>query len=66
MLAFNSTGLGGKIAYTLDKISDKYEVKLNAALEFTRFKFSDFSDIRTGKPYSYNASIFQMYVSANY
>jgi hypothetical protein len=63
---FNSTGLGGKLAYNLDKISGKYEVKLNAALEFTRFKFSDFTDIRTGKPYSYNATIFQMYVSSNF
>lgn len=64
--AFNSTGLGAKLAYTLDKISGKYEVKLNGALEFTRFKFSDFTDLRTGKPYSYNATIFQMYVSATY
>ncbi len=64
--AFNSTGLGAKLAYTLDKISGKYEVKLNTAVEFTRFKFSDFTDIRTGAPYSYNASIIQMYVSATY
>ena len=64
--AFNSTGLGLKLAYTLDKMPIMNEVKLTAAYEYTRFKFKDFSDIRTGAPYAYNANIFQLYVSATF
>jgi Protein of unknown function (DUF3570) len=64
--SFNSTGLGAKLAYTLRKIPGQYEVKLNAAYEFTRFKFSDFTDIRTGAPYAYNANVFQLYVSGTF
>lgn len=64
--SFNSAGLGATIAYTMSKVQGKYEVKLNAAYEYTRFKFKDFTDIRSGAPYSYNANIFQLYVSATY
>jgi hypothetical protein len=65
--AFNSIGLNLKATYLLGKVAnDKYDVKLNAAYELTRFKFKDFTDIRSGSPYSYNANIFQVYVSAAY
>ncbi len=64
--SFNSVGLGGKLAYTMSKLAGKYEVKLNAAYEYTRFKFRDFTDIRSGVPYAYNANVFQLYVSGTY
>ena len=44
----------------------KYEVKLNGAYEYVRFKFNDFTDIRTGSKYAYNASMLQLYVSATF
>lgn len=64
--AFNSVGLSGKVTYNLGKVAGNYDVKLNAAYEFTRFKFNDFSDIRSGSPYSYNANVLQFYVSATF
>ena len=46
------------------KVPGKYEIKLNGAYEFVHFKFKDFTDIRTGEPYSYNASVLQLFVPA--
>jgi hypothetical protein len=64
--SFNSIGLGAKVAYTVKKVPGQYEVKLNAAYEYVRFKFSDFTDIRTGSLYAFNANVLQLYVSANF
>ena len=63
---FNSVTLGAKLAYTVQKIPGRYEVKVNGAYEYVRYKFSDFTDIRTGSPYAYNANVLQVYVSATY
>lgn len=63
---FNSIGLGGKIAYTVRKVPGRYEVKLNGGYQYVRFKFSDFTDIRTGNLYANNASVLQMFVSATF
>ncbi|HEX7439813.1 MAG TPA: DUF3570 domain-containing protein, partial [Caldimonas sp.] len=52
---FNDVGLGAKLAYTLKKVADRYDVKLNGAYEYVRFRFSDFTDIRTGNPYAHDA-----------
>ena len=37
-----------------------------ARYEYTRFKFKDFTDIRTGSLYGYSASVIQLYLSATY
>ena len=63
---FNDVSLGAKLAWTAWKAQGKYEVKLNGGYEFVRFKFSDFTDIRTGQLYAYNASVLQLYVSATF
>lgn len=63
---FNSVGLGAKLSYTLRKSARQMDIKLNGAVETTRFQFSDFTDIRTGEAYAYNASVIQFYVSANF
>jgi hypothetical protein len=63
---YNSVGLGAKVAYKLKSVPGKYEVKLNGAYELVRFNFNDFTDIRTGAAYTYNANVFQVFVSATY
>jgi hypothetical protein len=63
---FNDFGIGGKLAWTMRKVPNKYELKLNGTLEFTHFKFKDFTDLRTGDPYAYNATVVQVYLSATY
>ena len=64
--AFNSIGLGGKVAYTVKQVPGKYEVKLNGSYQYMRFKFSDFTDIRTGSLYAFNANVLQLFVSATF
>jgi hypothetical protein len=64
--SFDSIGLGGNLVYSVRKVPGRYEVKLNGAFQYVRFKFKDFTDVRTGALYSSNASILQMFVSATY
>jgi len=63
---FSSVGLGAKLAWTARKVPDKYEVKLNGAYELVRFNYKDFTDIRNGKKYAFNASVVQLSVSATF
>jgi Protein of unknown function (DUF3570) len=63
---FDSFGLGGKATYKLANLPEKYDVKVTGAYELKRFKFSDFTDIRTGRPYAYTAHLLQFYLSANF
>ncbi len=63
---YNSIGLGAKLSYTAAKVQGKYEVKLNGSYERVRFKYSDFTDVRTGKAYSFDADVLQLFVSATF
>ena len=63
---FNSLGLGGKVSYTAGKLQGKYEIKLNGSYERVRFKYSDFTDVRTGSAYSFDANVLQLFVSATF
>jgi hypothetical protein len=63
---FDSVALGAKVSYTAARVTGKYEVKLNGAFERVHYDFSDFTDIRTGSPYSYDASILQFFASATF
>jgi hypothetical protein len=63
---FNDEGIGAKLSYTVRKVPGRYDVKLNAALEYTTYKYKDFTDIRTGNLYGYNAAVVQVFVSATY
>lgn len=63
---FKSYGLGTRVAYSAKRVPGKYEIKLNGALERSRFNFKDFTDIRDGSQYKYDATIVQLFVSATY
>jgi hypothetical protein len=63
---FNDIGLGGKLSYTWKKVPGSYEVKLNGSYEYIRYKYSDFTDVRTGGLYGFNASVLQLYVTATF
>jgi hypothetical protein len=62
--SFNDISLGARLAYTAAKVPGRYEVKLNGSWEMVRFKYSDFTDLRSGKPYSFVGNVLQLYVSA--
>ena len=59
-------GLGGKVSYTYAKVPGQYDIKFNGSLEFVHFSYKDFTDIRTGKPYSFNGALLQLYATANF
>ena len=63
---FRSTSLAAKLSYTWPGLPTGYDVKLTGAYELKQFRFSDFTDSRTKAPYTYNANIVQVYVSATF
>jgi len=63
---FDSVSLGAKLSYTWKKVPGQYEIKANGAYELVQFKYKDFTDIRTNSPYSFNANVLQLYLSATF
>jgi hypothetical protein len=57
---------GVKAAYTWLRVPGRYDVRLNGALEFIRTDYNDFTDVRTGNLYSYNAVVGQLFVTVNF
>ena len=63
---YDGNTLGGKVTYSWRKVPGQYEIKFNGALELLRYRYSDYTDLRSGGAYSLNASVLQLYVTANY
>ena len=63
---FNDYGLGARLSYDVRRVPGRYDVKLVGAYEYTRYKFKDFTEVRTGELYGYGASVIQVYLSATY
>jgi hypothetical protein len=63
---FDDESIGAKLSYTLKKVPGHYDVKVNAAYQYTRFNYKDFTDVRTGNLYGYAANIVQVFVTATY
>ncbi|MBI3368669.1 MAG: DUF3570 domain-containing protein [Burkholderiales bacterium] len=63
---FSSVGLQGKVSYALAREPGQRPIWLNAAYEYKRFSYHDFTDIRTGQLYANNASVLQLYVSSTF
>ncbi len=63
---FNDLGVGVKATYSALRVPARYEIKLNAALEWLRFHYDDFTDIRTGQLYSFNATVAEVSVSGTF
>jgi Protein of unknown function (DUF3570) len=64
--AFSSTGVGARISYTWPGQPGGVDLKLHAAVERKNFRFKDFTDLRSGELYGYNASVVQAYVTATF
>ena len=63
---FNDIGVGMNLAWTALTVPGKYTVTVTGGLEFMNFKYSDFTDVRTGQLYSFNATLAQLLVSMTY
>ncbi len=63
---FKSTAFGAKLSYTWPGLPRGYDLKLIGAYERKAFRFSDFTDLRTGNNYKYNADVLQLMASATF
>ena len=63
---FHDVDIGGKVTYTLKDMPAKADVKLTGSYELLDFHYNDFTDVRTGKLYSFNAHVIQAIVSATF
>lgn len=63
---FTDFSLGGKVTHSYRRVPGEYEIKLNAGYELMRFKYSNFTDLRTGGAYAFSAHVLQFYVSATF
>jgi hypothetical protein len=64
--SYDGNTMGGKVTYTWKKVPGQVEIKFNGALEVLRYRYDDYIDLRTGRPYSLSASVLQLYVTAHY
>jgi Protein of unknown function (DUF3570) len=72
---FSSLALGARVTYTMPDPRPGFGVKFSAAYELKRFSFKDFTDLRTvtdfsdlrsGSLYRYNAHVLQLYATATF
>jgi hypothetical protein len=66
LATFKSTGLAAKATWTASGALAKWDTRLTATLERKQFRFADFTDLRTNTPYSYDANLVQLQVSARF
>jgi hypothetical protein len=64
--SFRDIGVGVKAAYTAWKVPGQYDVKVNGSIERVAFRYSDFTDLRDGSLYRFNANLVQLFVSATF
>ena len=63
---FDNLSIGGKLAYSVGRMAEHFDVKLHGSYELMRFKFKDFTDVRTGSNFAYDAHVLQVFVSATF
>ena len=63
---FTSASFAAKATYTLGGAWARFDTKFTGVLERKQFKFSDFTDSRTGGAYSHNATVLQLLLSARF
>jgi len=63
---FDSNAIGTQATWTWLRVPGRYEVRLSGLLEYGKTSFSNFTDLRTGRPYSFNATVAQVFVSADF
>lgn len=59
-------GPGLKASYSAGRVASRFDVKVSAGYQWLHFQYSDFTDIRNGHLYSFNANVLEFFVSAAY
>jgi hypothetical protein len=67
---FKSLAVGAKVTYDwpgfLGQWASGFDAKLTGGYEFKRFTFDNFTDLRTGATFAYNAHVLQLTLSATF
>jgi len=63
---FTTTAVGAKLTYTWPGLPAGTELRLTGSLERKQFRFADFTDVRNGRPYAYDANVMQLVVSGTF
>lgn len=65
---FQSHSLGVKVSwqFTQQPLWFIRKATLNLSHDYVNFEYDDFTDVRTGQPYSFSANILQLFISAWY
>ena len=66
LAAFTSNSFGARVTYTWPGLPAGYGLKLSASYELKQFKFSNFTDLRTGAPYQHKANVLQLAASGTF
>ena len=64
--SFKSTSFSVRISYTWPRLPPGWDLKLVGAYERKSFRFDDFTDLRTGSNYSYDANVMQLMVLGSF
>jgi hypothetical protein len=62
---FQSHSLGAKLTWTFFN-RPSVRSSLSLAYDYMQFEYDDFSDVRTGQPYSFSANVLQGFVTISY
>jgi hypothetical protein len=63
---FDDIAPGARLTYQYKQVPGQYQIQGHLNYEYQRYKFSDFTDIRTGQLYSYGAHVLQLLVTATF
>jgi hypothetical protein len=63
---FSSISAGARISYRAATLPGGYPLLVNGAYEFVSYSFDDFTDVRTGSLYSYNAHVLQLVLTTKF
>jgi len=63
---FKSNAVTAKATYTFGGAAARFDTKFTGVIERKQFKFSDFTDVRSGGLYSHNATVLQLLLSARF
>ena len=64
--AFTSHSFAAKATYTFGGSAARFDTKFTGVIERKQFKFSEFTDLRTGGLYSHNATVRQLLLTAKF
>ena len=55
-----------RVTYVYKQVPGRYEIKGHLNYEYQRYKYNDFTDVRTGQLYSYGAHVLQLLLTATF